>query len=118
MTQKYQRRYLMYRACAIASFLMLLITFSFSGFKPDTKVQVYKGDIVKFKWTPDNVFYSKICTDYGTAIDQYGDGHSTYKVMIVCAANNKVEFVSLLIQSEYVVSSSQDHLYPIDDLLE
>jgi len=109
---------MMYSAAAIFFVFAMYLTFSFSFIKPKTTVQVYKGDVVKFGWTPDNVFYSKTCTDYGTAIDQYGGAdHPAYKVMIVCTSKNKVEFIPILIQPENVVSSSREPLpTPIDDL--
>jgi hypothetical protein len=111
---------MMYSAAAIFFVFAMYLTFSFSFIKPKTTVQVYKGDVVKFGWTPDNVFYSKTCTDYGTAIDQYGGAdHPAYKVMIVCTSKNKVEFIPILIQPENVVSSSREPLpTPIDDLVE
>ena len=119
MTQNHERRVMMYSAAAIFSVFAMYLTFSFSSLEPETSVQVYKGDVVKFRWTPDNVFYSKTCTDYGTAIDQYGSDHPAYKVMIVCTSKNKVEFIPILIQPGNVVSSSQELLsMPIDDLVE
>jgi hypothetical protein len=121
MTENYKRRITLYAVAAIMSmFAVTLTVFNSVQANFEPKVQVYKGDVVKFKWTPDNVFYSKTCTDYGTAIDQYGGGnHPAYKVMIVCTSKNKVEFIPLLIQPQHVVSSSGELLsMPADDLVE
>jgi hypothetical protein len=120
MTQNYERRFAIYSTAAVMFVFAVVTTLLvFVEAAPELKVQVYKGDVVKFRWTPDNVFYSKTCTDYGTAIDQYGDNHPAYKVVIVCTSKNKVEFIPILIQPPNVVSSSQELLpTPIDDSVE
>lgn len=110
---------MMYSAAIVLSLFALCLTFFPMISETEPKVQVFKGDVVKFKWTPDNVFYSKMCTDYGTAIDQYGGNRPAYKVMIVCTSKNKVEFIPLLIQPANVISSSQELLpTPVEDILE
>jgi len=120
MTQNYERRFAICSAAAVMFVFAVVATLLvFAEADPELKVQVYKGDVVKFKWTPDNVFYSKTCTDYGTAIDQYGGNHPAYKVMIVCTSKNKVEFIPLLIQPRNVISSSGELLpTPVDDLVQ
>lgn len=70
---------------------------------------VKRGDIIHFRWTEDNKFYSSNCTDYGTAIDQVGE--KVYKVMILCApVKGSQSFVSLIIHWYDIVKVDQDFI--------
>jgi len=46
------------------------------------------GDVIRFKFSERNLFYSDICNDYGEVVDvSYYDKHSKYLLHIKC--NNR-----------------------------
>lgn len=49
------------------------------------------GDVVRFKFSERNLFYSDICNDYGEVTDRttYSDG-TKYLVWVKCANNNTI----------------------------
>lgn len=122
MSEKLELRYtfIILTLIAISCCIALAAQRVFEDYSSQKYVQVYKGDVVKFKWTADNVFYSKICTDYGTAVDQYGRSSSpAYKVVILCKHQHKVEFIPLMIQACDVIGAERETIQSLNpDLLE
>lgn len=68
------------------------------------KVPVHIGDTVQFRWTPDNAFYSKSCTQYGVAIDQFGNS-DVFKIAITCSTKEGVKFIAIMVHREDILDS-------------